>query len=57
MKNIILKLLIILFITSGYITNGGVVLNSKGENETNLKVDNINVFYIKKEEEFNEEVK
>ena len=57
MKNIILKLLIILFITSGYITNGGVVLNSKAENETNLKVDIINVFYIKKEEEFNEEVK
>lgn len=41
----------------GYITNGGVVLNSKGENETNLKVDNINVFYTKKEEEFIEEVK
>ena len=41
----------------GYITNGGVVLNSKSENETILKFDNINVFYTKKEEEFNEEVK
>lgn len=41
----------------GFITNGGVVLNSKFENEIILKISDLNYCYNRREDEFNEKIK